>query len=50
MFGQARWPVTGVIGPWTGQILAVLASRMALDQMLVDCGSVQKTSRNHKSN
>jgi len=41
---------TGDSGPWTGQILAVLASRMGLDQMLVDCGSVQKTSRNYKSN
>lgn len=30
-------------------ILAVLASRMGFDGMLVDCGSVQTTSRNHKA-
>lgn len=46
MFGEAQEGLC----PWTARsILAVLASRMGVDQMLVDYGSVQKTSRNHKS-
>lgn len=48
MLGKACWARrTLALGR---SILAVLTSGMGLDKMLVDCGSVQKTSRNHKSN
>lgn len=48
MFGEAR--CHGRLWPLDRPILAVLTARMGLDQMLADCGSVQKASRNHESN